>query len=513
MKTLFVFLVGLIAFSSSAPAQTARPGKLTEIQRPADRSRGVAAARPRQRKPSASVSAQSAVSTEMNANTVTVVAGTPGGTYYRAAGDLAFVLDGEHLRVLPVLGKGAGQNVYDIRFLRGVDLGFVRLDTLEQFRKDKRIVDPERNITYVARLFNDELHVIAARDITDIRQLAGKRVSFDVRGSGTDYTGRSMFNGLGIVVETINVDQPTALDLLKRGELSAVVSVAAKPVDVLTNFQGGDRFHLLSVPYVHTVADKYFPAALRHEDYPRLIAAGNTINTLAVGTVLGAFNWPEKSERYKRIARFVDAFFSKFDNFLAPSRHPKWNEVNLAAEVPGWKRFPAAQQWLQSRMDEPTATGSVTGVQREWVNRERKRVDNLDHRHLERTPSAEPGLSRTEPGPGLPTSAPSNEDRLLARADTLLQAGDISGARRILEYASEPSGVAAFKLAETYDPRQLAQWPVRGVQGDWSKSQALYGRALEAGIAQASQRICHTGSHHEQTAASASLSCGIGETQ
>ena len=80
----------------------------------------------------------------MNANTVTVVAGTPGGTYYRAAGDLAFVLDGEHLRVLPVLGKGAGQNVYDIRFLRGVDLGFVRLDTLEQLRADKRIIDPER---------------------------------------------------------------------------------------------------------------------------------------------------------------------------------------------------------------------------------------------------------------------------------------------------------------------------------------------------------------------------------
>ena len=113
------------------------------------------------------------------------------------------------------------------------------------------------------------------------------------------------------------------------------------------------------------LSDKYFPATLRHEDYPRLIAAGNTINTLAVGTVLGAFNWPEKSERYKRIARFVDAFFSKFDNFLAPSRHPKWSEVNLAAEVPGWKRFPAAQQWLESRMDEPTATGSVTGVQRD----------------------------------------------------------------------------------------------------------------------------------------------------
>jgi hypothetical protein len=81
--------------------------------------------------------------------------------------------------VLPLLGKGAGQNAYDIRFLKGVDLGFVRMDTLEQLRGDQRVIDADRNITYVARLFNDELHVIAGRDIADVRQLAGKRVSFE----------------------------------------------------------------------------------------------------------------------------------------------------------------------------------------------------------------------------------------------------------------------------------------------------------------------------------------------
>jgi TRAP-type uncharacterized transport system substrate-binding protein len=445
----------------------------------------------------------------MNANTVTVVAGTPGGTYYRAAGDLAFVLDGEHLRVLPVLGKGAGQNVYDIRFLRGVDLGFVRLDTLEQLRTDKRIIDPERNITYVARLFNDELHVVAGRDLTDIRQLAGKRVSFDVRGSGTDYTGRAMFNGLGIDVEIVNVDQPTALDLLKRGELAAIVSVAAKPVDVLSNFQEEERFHLLSVPYVNTVSEKYFPATLRHEDYPRLVPAGKAVNTLAVGTVLAAFNWPENSERYRRIARFVDAFFSRFDNFVAPSRHPKWREVNLAAEVPGWKRFPAAQRWLESRMGEPTATGSITSAQQRSLHRERKHGD-LDQR-LEQVPSPE-----TTPTPvhaTSPSSAPSKEGRLLARAEAFLQAGDISGARGILEHAlAERSGIAAFKLAETYDPRQLAKWQVHGVQADWSKSQALYERAREAGVAQASQRICHMRSQHEARTAPSIQECGLGET-
>src|SRR3954452_16209677 len=121
------------------------------------------------------------------------------GTYFRMASDMAFVLDdGENLRVLPILGKGAGQNAYDIRFLKGVDLGFVRTDTLQQLREDNRVSNVERHITYVARLFNDELHIIAPREITNIRDLAGKKVSFDVKGSGTDYTGRSMFKGLGL---------------------------------------------------------------------------------------------------------------------------------------------------------------------------------------------------------------------------------------------------------------------------------------------------------------------------
>jgi uncharacterized protein len=58
------------------------------------------------------------------------------------------------------------------------------------------------------------------------------------------------------------------------------------------------------------------------------------------------FNWPENSDRYSRVSRFVDASFSRFDEFLQPGRHPKWKEVNLAADVPGWERVKPAQDWL-----------------------------------------------------------------------------------------------------------------------------------------------------------------------
>ncbi|WP_336489015.1 TAXI family TRAP transporter solute-binding subunit [Methylobacterium nigriterrae] len=302
---------------------------------------------------------ESALSERMNANTVSVITGTPGGTYFRIGADLAFVLDdGDKLRILPILGKGAGENAYDIRFLKGVDLGFVRTDTLDQLRQDKRLKDVEQRIHYVAKLFNDELHVIGPKSIDDVRQLAGKRVTFDVKGSGTDYSGRAMFRGLGIAVEAVNVDQPTAFEMLRKGEVEAVVSVAAKPVSVVAGFDPGDRFHLVKTPYPDTLSEAYVPATLTSTDYPKLVKGSEPIETLAVGTILGVYNHPKGSERYNKLARFVEAFFTQYDKFLAPQRHPKWREVNLAATVPGWTRFRPAQDWLDANRGQDVASAA-----------------------------------------------------------------------------------------------------------------------------------------------------------
>ena len=68
----------------------------------------------------------------LNANTVTLISGTIGGTYVQFGADLASVLDdGNKLRVLPIVGRGSVQSVADILFLQGVDLGIVRADTLD----------------------------------------------------------------------------------------------------------------------------------------------------------------------------------------------------------------------------------------------------------------------------------------------------------------------------------------------------------------------------------------------
>jgi hypothetical protein len=40
------------------------------------------------------------------------------------------------------------------------------------------------------------------------------------------------------------------------------------------------------------------------------------------------------------------------DKFLAPQRHPKWCEVNLAASVSSWTGFQPTQKWLDRHREQ-----------------------------------------------------------------------------------------------------------------------------------------------------------------
>ena len=100
------------------------------------------------------------------------------------------------------------------------------------------------------------------------------------------------------------------------------------------------------VKYESKFEDYYLPAVLEAGEYPGLIKQGERVPTIAVPTALVAFNWPHGTNRYQRVARFVDHLFSRIDKLQAPGFDPKWKSINLAATVPGLDRFPAAQQWL-----------------------------------------------------------------------------------------------------------------------------------------------------------------------
>jgi TRAP transporter TAXI family solute receptor len=285
----------------------------------------------------------------LNANTVTLITGTIGGTYVQFGADLASLLDdGNKLRVLPIVGRGSVQSVADILFLRGVDLGIVRADTLDYLERKGFAKDIKKQFTYVTKLYNEEMQVIAPKSVHNLKELEGKRVSVDLPNGGTFVTALTVFERLGLKANFVYIEQRIAMEKLKKGEIDAVIVVGGKPYKSISTFTNDGRFHLVSVDYAKPLQGDYLPARLTFSDYPNLIADGEAVDTIAVPAVLAAYNWSPNTERYRKLATFVDAFFTKFPSFQNSPFHPKWKEVSLAAPLPGWQRLPAAQQWLEA---------------------------------------------------------------------------------------------------------------------------------------------------------------------
>src|SRR5215475_7917838 len=132
----------------------------------------------------------------MNANTVTVITAPAGGATAIFGSDMARVLDNGELRVLPVLGKGPVRNVVDILYLKAIDMGMVASDVPEFYKLQYKIPDIASRLRQIAKLYNNELHVIAPTSIKSIFDLDGKRIV-----AQTDvgyYTAKVVFARLGI---------------------------------------------------------------------------------------------------------------------------------------------------------------------------------------------------------------------------------------------------------------------------------------------------------------------------
>ncbi|HXF54978.1 MAG TPA: TAXI family TRAP transporter solute-binding subunit [Hyphomicrobiaceae bacterium] len=285
---------------------------------------------------------------EVNQNTVTIITGNPNGTQLIIGYDLSVVLDdGNNLRVLPVVGTGSQGNIRDVLYLRGVDMGITQTNILAEAKRSG-IYGPgmENRIAYITTLFNSEMHVLAGPGIEKLEDLNGKKVNLSTKGSGSQAASRQVFDALGIKIEEVNMGHSDAYLKIKSGEIAATVAASAKPGAAFQKFKLEPGMKLLPVPYTEALEEDFLPTTITHKDYPNLLKEGESVDTIAFSLVLIAYNWPRNTERYRRLAKFVDAFFTKFEELKKPPRHEKWKDVNLAAPFKGWKRFPAAQEWL-----------------------------------------------------------------------------------------------------------------------------------------------------------------------
>ena len=157
------------------------------------------------------------------------------------------------------------------------------------------------------------------------------------------------------------IDNPSALQKLRGGEVDALVRVIGKPIDLFAKIPPNSGLHLVPIPYAKSLSDVYALAEFNAKDYPSMIASqrdgGNDRRAGSAGGVQLAAGQTIASsgEAVNRQA------VCQVGQAAKPPFHPKWRDINLAATVPGWKRYSVAEQALREKMN-----GGGTALERDF---------------------------------------------------------------------------------------------------------------------------------------------------
>jgi len=299
----------------------------------------------------------------LNNNRIGLITGGPGGNYMRLGADIARLLD-DHadlsMRVIVMFGKGSLQNIDDLCNLRLVDAAIVQADVLRFIQLTVAQLSPtdikargldgiNAQVSYITRLYDEEVHLLGRAPARGLQDLAGKVVNLGEENSGTFLTAWQVLDLVGINVDRRTENDDAAFERLKRGEIDAMFFVAGKPAPLFARISAAEaarsNLRFLAVP---SVGD-YAAAQIGHDDYPGLVAQGENVATIAGPAVLATYNWPKSSPRYQPLARFTHKLLDRIREL--PHRYPsfpKYAEIDPHADLPGWSRYTPAAEWLAS---------------------------------------------------------------------------------------------------------------------------------------------------------------------
>ena len=142
---------------------------------------------------------------------------------------------------------------------------------------------------------------------------------------------------------------------------------------------------------------------------------------------------------------------------------------------------------MKKAADKTAETQQLAEVQQTLQQSEARREAPAKELHSQPAtplPKSEPVIDKPVAARQSPSAAPPlPEERFMARARQLVEQGNISAARSMLERAAEGGDARAlFALAETYDANMLSAWGTVGIQGDTAKAKEPYGKSLAGGV-------------------------------
>ncbi|GAB3206761.1 TAXI family TRAP transporter solute-binding subunit [Marinactinospora thermotolerans] len=154
---------------------------------------------------------------------------------------------------------------------------------------------PSERLRALGRVYDSHLHLVvpAGSDVEELADLAGRRVSYGARDSGTEFTVERLAELTGLDVDDVRLDQASSARALTSGEIDALFSLTGIPTPAVFELasQGDVRFVPLREE-ADLLADAYpgpyIPATIPATIYPGIPACDTVAvpNLLVVGEEL-----------------------------------------------------------------------------------------------------------------------------------------------------------------------------------------------------------------------------------
>jgi hypothetical protein len=282
-----------------------------------------------------------------------IITGSDKGTYYQFGLNLQTLAKEKGLTLSVVTSKGSIENVMAVYERPGVQLGIVQSDVLAfvgRVQSDPTLRRIAKKTKMVFPLYNEEVHILGRKEVTNFDDLADRRVAIGREGSGTYLTARLLFNVSEVSPrEMVPIDTDEALAELKAGRIDAMFYVAGFPVKLLSEGVT-EADGLALVPITNKSITEFYPRAE--------VPAGTykwqpkAVDTVAVKSVLISFDF--RKQDCETIGRFAKSINDSIP-WLQKNGHPKWKSVDLKYPLKGWDQYDCVRKYIGSAGPAPAA--------------------------------------------------------------------------------------------------------------------------------------------------------------
>jgi uncharacterized protein len=287
-----------------------------------------------------------------------LITGGEKGTYYQFGLDLQKLVKSNGINLAVHPSKGSVENIFAVYQRPGVQMGIVQSDVLAfvaRLQSDPVLTRIAKKTKMVFPLYNEEVHLVGRRGISEFDELAGRRVAVGREGSGTYLTARLLFKLSEVTpAEMVPIDTQEALTELKAGRVDAMFYVAGYPVKLLKE-DITDADQLAVIPIRNkSIVEFYPPAEIPAGTYAWQPGA---VSTVAAKAVLVSFDFRRKDcDAVGKVAQLIAAR----QEWLQKNGHPKWKAVDLNYPLRGWEQYDCVRKALGKPAT--ASSGGTTGA-------------------------------------------------------------------------------------------------------------------------------------------------------